>query len=217
MPTYTIETTYRVPVYRQRTYEAATAAEACRQAIEDDDWSKDKLDYECAGETYVTGIWLGADTAYSGESVPVPSHFDETIQRKAAHFEVLLGLLKIVIADQIAQRRTDAYWLARASTAVAKADAIVAGARNPDEPSAAPRPCHVLARLEEDRVRDQIAAIIETDPDFATLAPDAVSDDDVHAACLSVAANIDLAEEIGAAEFRAALAALRAVKNAKGG
>lgn len=104
MPAYTVETTYRVPVYRQRTYHAATPAEACRQAIEDDDWSNDKLDYETAGETYVTGIWLAADAAYSGDTVPVPSHFDETIQRKAAHFEVLFGLLKIVVADPISQR-----------------------------------------------------------------------------------------------------------------
>jgi hypothetical protein len=44
-----------------------------------------------------------------------------------------------------------------------------------------------------------------------------VSDGDIHAACVSVAASIDLSEEIGAAEFRAALAALRAVKNSKGG
>lgn len=193
MPTYTVETTYRVPVYRQRTYEAAAPAEACRQAIEDDDWSNDKLDYEAAGETYVTGIWLGADAAYSGETVPVPSHFDETIQRKATHFEVMFGLLKIVVADQIARRPTDAYWLARANATVAKAEAILAGARDPDEPVAAPRPCHVLAKLQEDRVRT----------------PDAVSNDDIHTACLSVAAKTDLAEEIGAAEFRAALAAVR--------
>lgn len=217
MPTYTIETTYRVPVYRQRTYDAATPAEACRQAIEDDDWSNDKLDYECAGETYVTGIWLGADAAYSGAAVAVPSHFDATIQRKAAHFEVLFGLLKIVVADQAAQRRTDAYWLARANAAVAKAEAIIEGARDPDEPVAPPRPVHILAQLQEDRVRDQITAITETDPEFASLTPNAVSDDDVHAACLSVAANIDLSEEVGAAEFRAALAALRAAKQAKGG
>jgi hypothetical protein len=129
MPTYTVEATYRVPVYRQRTYEAATPDEACRRAIEDDDWSNDKLDYEAAGETYVTGIWLGADAAYSGDTVPVLSHFDATIQRKAAHFEALFGLLKIVVADQVAQRRADAYWLARANAAVAKAEAILAGAR----------------------------------------------------------------------------------------
>jgi len=217
MPAYTVETTYRVPVCRQRTYHAATPAEACRRAIEDDDWSNDKLDYEAAGETYVTGIWIGADAAYSGEAVPVPSHFDETIQRKAAHFEVLFGLLKIVVADQISQRGTDAYWLARANAAVAKAEAILAGARDPDEPLAPPRPFYVLAQLLEDRVRDQIAAIIETDPEFAHLTADSVSDDDIRAACLAVAASIDLSEEIGAAEFRAALAALRAAKQADGG
>jgi hypothetical protein len=217
MPTYTVETTYRVPVYRQRTYHAATPAEACRQAIEDDDWSNDKLDYEAAGETYVTGIWLGADAAYSGETVPVPSHFYETIQRKAAHFEVLFGLLKIVVADQVAQRQTDAYWLARATAAIAKAEAIIEGARDPDEPVPAPRPCYVLAQFQEDRVHDQIAAIVETDPEFASLSPGAVLDGDVHTACVSVAAIIDLSEEVGAAEFRAALAALRAVKNSKGG
>ncbi|HLG83601.1 MAG TPA: hypothetical protein VKY22_21520 [Bradyrhizobium sp.] len=217
MPTYTVETTYRVPVCRQPTYAAATPAEACRQAIEDDDWSNDKLDYEAAGETYVTGIWLGADAAYSSDAVPVPSHFDETIQRKAAHFEVLFGLLKIVIADQVAQRRTDAYWLARGNAAVAKAEAILAGASDPDEPVTAPRPRHVLAQLPEDRVCDQIAAIVETDPEFAGLTADAVSDADIHNACVSVAANIDLSKEVGAAEFRAALAALRAVKNSKGG
>lgn len=217
MPAYTVETTYRVPVYRHRTYHAATPAEACRQAIEDDDWSNDKLDYEAAGETYVTGIWLGADAAYSGDTVPVPSHFDETIQRKAVHFEVLFGLLKIVVADQVAQRRTDAYWLARASAAVAKAEAIIEGARDPNEPVAAPRPVHILAQLQEDRVRDQIVAIVETDAEFAGLTADAVPDADIHSACVSVAASIDLSEEIGAAEFRAALAALRVVKNSKGG
>lgn len=217
MPSYTVETTYRVPVYRQRTYEVATPAEACRQAIEDDDWSNDKLDYEAAGETYVTGIWLGTDAAYSGETVPVPSHFDETIQRKATHFEVLFGLLKFVVADQAAERRTDAYWLARANAAIAKAEAILAGARDPDEPVAAPRPSRILAQLQGDRVRDQIAAIIETDPEFASLTPDQVTGGDIHNACLPVVANIELSEEVDAAEFRAALAALRAVKNSKGG
>jgi hypothetical protein len=127
---------------------------------------------------------------------------------------MLFGLLKIVVADQIAERRTDSYWLARANAAVAKAEAILAGARDPDGPVAGPCPSHVLAQLQEDRVRGQIAAIIETDPDLASLAPDAVSDDDIHAACLIVATNIDLAEEVGAAEFHAALTALRAARKA---
>src|SRR5690606_18749459 len=141
-------------------------------------------------------------------------HFDETIQRKAAHFEVLFGLLKIVVADQISQRGTDAYWLARANAAVAKAEAILAGARDPDEPLAPPRPFHVLAQLLEDRVRDETAAIIEPDPEFADPPAVRVADDDIRAARLGVAASIVLSEEIRAAEFRAALVALRAAKQA---
>jgi len=36
MHRFTIETTYRLPVYRQRTYEAETLEQACRLAIEDE-------------------------------------------------------------------------------------------------------------------------------------------------------------------------------------
>src|ERR1700736_2498415 len=39
MPVFTIETTYRLPVYRHQIYEAATMEEACRFAVDDDDWS----------------------------------------------------------------------------------------------------------------------------------------------------------------------------------
>jgi hypothetical protein len=55
MPFFTIEATYRIPVYRQRTYEAETVEQACRLAVEDDDWSDQKEDFESSGETYITG------------------------------------------------------------------------------------------------------------------------------------------------------------------
>lgn len=87
MPDYTIETSYRLPAYRHRTYHAETVVLACRQATEDDDWSAEKLSYEDAGETYVSGIWNGVDAAYSGPAIPVPSHFSETAERKVKHFE----------------------------------------------------------------------------------------------------------------------------------
>lgn len=70
---YTIETTYHLPVYRQGTYEAESLAEACRLAVEDDDWDDDTQDHETAGETYVSGIWSGADSAYEGEALPIPA------------------------------------------------------------------------------------------------------------------------------------------------
>jgi hypothetical protein len=39
MPKFTLESTYHLPAYRHRTYDAVTSAEACRRAVEDDDWS----------------------------------------------------------------------------------------------------------------------------------------------------------------------------------
>src|SRR5260370_38952658 len=96
MPVFTIETTYRLPVYRQQTYEAATMEEAWRLAIDDDDWSEEKCDYESAGKTYVTGIWSGANAAYSGAAQPCPSHYVETPHRIASHFERLPSLRKVL-------------------------------------------------------------------------------------------------------------------------
>ena len=64
-------------------------------------------------------------------------------------------------------------------------------------------------------MRDAIAPIIESDPELTQLAADAITDDDVHAACLAVAEQTDLSEERGAAEFRAALAAIREAERRK--
>lgn len=134
LPAFTIETTYRLPVFRHATYPADTPEAACRLAAEDKDWSGQREDYESSGETYVTGIWEGADAAYRAPAMQVPSHFGETVQRKATHFELMLGLLKIVIADAKADRPTAPEWLWKADWAIACGEAILAGARGPDEP-----------------------------------------------------------------------------------
>jgi hypothetical protein len=63
--------------------------------------------------------------------------------------------------------------------------------------------------MREDAVRQQINHAIEPDPTLARLAADAVNDADIHAARLAVVECSDLSEEQGAAEFRAALAAIR--------
>jgi hypothetical protein len=131
MPLWTIETTYRLPVYRHKTYEAETLALACRLAIEDDDWHHEKRDYESAGETYVTGIWSGADAAYSGAAQQIPSYYIETAERIAKQFEVLLGLVKI-LASPSGTRPDPTFWRERAQPAIVKAEAILAGARDPD-------------------------------------------------------------------------------------
>ena len=127
MPRFTIETTYRLPVYRQRAYDAETLEEACRLAIEDDDWSEQKEDYESSGETYVTGAWPGEDTAYRVAALSLPSQFGELLQRKADHYETLLGILKVLAHPPEAP-----FWRERADAAIAKAEAILAGAPDPE-------------------------------------------------------------------------------------
>jgi hypothetical protein len=87
-----------------------------------------------------------------------------------------------------------------------RAEAILPQVRDSKEPAHVPG--HVLATLWESDVRDGIAAILEADPDIGDhLTPHTVSDAEIHHACLTVAATINLSEEAGDATFRAALMA----------
>ena len=209
MPTFIIETTNNLPIYRHRAYEADTPDEACRLAIDDDGWSGEKSDTDNSGETYVSGVWQGVDAAYRGPALPIPSQFAETIRRKADHFETLLGVLKILAHVENLGASDLPYWLPKAQAAIAKAEAILASAPDPTgEPDGFANRAHVLVQLDEARVRDQIAPIIESDPELTQLTADAITDADIQAACIAVSAQTDLSEERGAAEFRAALAAI---------
>ncbi len=71
---------------------------------------------------------------------------------------------------------------------------------------------HVLLRVREHAVKEQIVQAIEADPELTSISPDAVTESDVRAACLDVVACSDLSDEQGAAEFRAAMAAIRAAE-----
>ena len=73
------------------------------------------------------------------------------------------------------------------------------------EEDAADGGMHILLRVREDAVREQIGQVIEVDPTLTRLTADAVNDADIHAACLGVVACSDLSEEQGAAEFRDSL------------
>ena len=210
MPTFTIETTYHLPIYRQHSYEADTVEQACALAIDDDDWADDKQDSDSVGETYISGIWQGPKANYRQTALTVPSQHAEAIQRKADHFDVLLGVLKILAHIEDLAAPNLPYWLPRARAAIAKAEAILAAAPDPEgEPESVVNRAHILLQLGETGVREQIATILETDPSVTSLTADAVSDADIHTACLRVAAGTNLWEERGAAEFHAALAAIR--------
>ncbi|PDS48573.1 hypothetical protein CO662_29255 [Rhizobium anhuiense] len=209
MPEFTIETTYHLPVFRHRTYAADTLDAACRAAIEDDSWDIAEKDVESSGPIHITGIWMGAHAAYAGPPIQVPQQFDEPVQRRARHFEILLGLLKILFDDVRAARPPSLDWLARSAWAIARGEAILAGDPDPEEPVDPPKPSHVLVRLQEDGVRDAITAVLEVDPSFKAVGPEAVTDDEVHAACLSIATTMDFSDVVGSAEFQAALSAIR--------
>ena len=131
MPKFTVETTYHLPIYRHRNYEADTLDQACRLAVADDDWSDEKSDVDNSGETYVSGVWQGVDAAYRGPALPIPSQFSEAIQRKADHFETLLGVLKILAHVENLGAPDLPYWLPKAHAAIAKAEAILASAPDP--------------------------------------------------------------------------------------
>lgn len=131
MPIFTIETAHDVPVYRLRSYEADTVSQACRLAVEDCDWSIRKISHDTPGETFVSGVWEGTRAPHSARNLPIPSQYGEIMRRKAQHFEVLLGLLKMFAAADPAAPEL-ALWRRRAVSAIAKAEAIMASAREPD-------------------------------------------------------------------------------------
>lgn len=210
MPAYTIETTYNLPIFRHGTYIADTPESACKAALSDENWEFLKKDYDSSGEIHVTGIWEGENTAYAGSPITVPSQFDEPVQRRAHHFEILLGLLKMMVHDVHAARQPSLDWLAKSDWAVARGEAILAGSPDPAVPADPPNGSHVLALLWEERVRGAIAAVLDVDPNFKGLSPDAVSEEEVQSACESIVATIDLSDALGEAEFLAAMAAIRA-------
>jgi hypothetical protein len=131
MPTFTIETTYRLPIYRQRSYEVETLAAACTLAIADEGWDDEKSDVETSGDTYVTGSWDGRDAAYRGRALSIPSQFGEQVQRRADHFEVLLGLLKIFANASDAEPADGPFGRQRLNAAIAKGEAILADEPDP--------------------------------------------------------------------------------------
>ncbi|WP_430640167.1 hypothetical protein [Bradyrhizobium cytisi] len=79
--------------------------------------------YRCAIFSYFT--------ADIGRPLPFPSRFDEQVQRKADHFELLLGLLKILAHAPEESSADVELWRRRADAAIAKAEAILAGENDP--------------------------------------------------------------------------------------
>jgi hypothetical protein len=139
MPAYTVESSYHLPNYRHHTYIADDPMAACLAALDDDDWDGGQADYESAGETYVSGLWLGEDAAYRGEALLIPAQFDETANRKAGYFGNLVAILETVTAElrsaagKISPDGAVGAVLDQAAMAIAKGRAILSGAADPGQ------------------------------------------------------------------------------------
>ncbi|MBY0351177.1 hypothetical protein [Tabrizicola sp.] len=90
-------------------------------------------------------MWAGDVQPYSVPPLSVPGQFDETIQRKADHFDELLTQLSFVAQPMGISRHDFERWLPHAQAAVRKAQAILAGARNPEDGEAADDHGHGLS------------------------------------------------------------------------
>lgn len=125
MPVFTIETTYRLPVFHQRTYTADSLEAACDQAIADTDWSDQKDDLDTSGPTFVTGVWRGADAAYRGEAFAIPPAIGDVSDRLSRQVKTLLAILKEP-AQPMGLSATDfTGWLPRAMAAIVETEALL--------------------------------------------------------------------------------------------
>jgi hypothetical protein len=168
MPTFTIETTYRLPVFRQHSYEAETLEAACRLATEDDDWSNQKEDHETSGETYVTGAWAGDVLPYNTPCLKVPAHFGETVQRKAEMFDSLLELLQEPARPMGLSHHDFQRWLPRAQATIATAK-IIAGGREFAS-------CVDVEEIPEDDRNDTVDALTQAESFVAGFEDDATQE-----------------------------------------
>lgn len=139
----------------------------------------------------------------------MPSQFDEAVQRRGDHFQILLGLLKMMVHDAHATRGLPPYWRGKAAWAIARGEAILACAADPEEPIEALRASHVLARLHEDRVRSAIAAVLDVDDSFGSLLTDSATDEEIQLACETTISTMNLSDVVSNAEFHAAMTAIR--------
>ncbi len=133
MTTFTIESTYRIPIYRQRSYEAETLAASLPPRHRRRQLGGAEGGLRIRRRNLRDRRLAGRRPAYASPALPIPSHFGEALQRKAEHFEVLLGLLKVFALPTDGGPTDEPFWRQRAHVAIAKAEAILAGARDPDD------------------------------------------------------------------------------------
>lgn len=130
MPKFTIESTFRVPHYRHTTYEAATFEEACKMAMEDQDWDHQKADYDSSGPEHITGAWEGEDSAYSGPALAVPAAMADDLTPEQRAAPAMLAALKALFKECTMTHKHwgEGYNAKEAQAAIDAAQAAIAAA-----------------------------------------------------------------------------------------
>ena len=160
-----------------------------------------------------TSPGLGTARAVPIAVPPCPFRASSTSSSSARRINsnLMLGMLKILAYAYDLQVPDLPTWLPRARALIAKAEAILAGEPDPDpDPAGATGSAYIVRELAVSRVREQVVAILETDPDITPLSADAVTDLEIYHACSAVVAEMNLDEQVGAAAFRAGFLAIRA-------
>ena len=151
MKTFTVESKYFLPIFRHENYEARASKEACERALADQNWDNNKKDYDGSGAVHVSGIWEGADSAYSGEVQSIPTQYQEPATRITDHFPAIVQRLQELAAGRLITAAT--------YVALAKAKAIMADEPDPDAPDLVKTPWGIAHAI---RVHDDGILYFET-------------------------------------------------------
>jgi hypothetical protein len=125
MPVFMIETTYKLPVYRERVFEARSLEDACLRAVLDTNWDDEKADIEASERTFVSGVWEGAVEADPARAQPIPRQFHDIHQNKGVLFDAMLQLLAAGCSSN-----SCGTWRNAAQRLLAQAEQVGTGHRN---------------------------------------------------------------------------------------
>lgn len=87
LQTFTVERTFLVPIYQQDTVQAASAEDAMRQLLDEDDWERQETDFDSSRAAYITGLWSGDEAYEAGTDLPIPPEFRDVSQELAGQLE----------------------------------------------------------------------------------------------------------------------------------
>ncbi|MBX4898707.1 hypothetical protein [Rhizobium bangladeshense] len=119
MPVFMVETTYKLPVYRERVYEACSLEHACLRAVLDTNWEDEKADIEASERTFVSGVWEGAVETDPARALSIPQQFHDIDQNRSALFDTMVKLLAAGCSSNSCRA-----WRDEAQRVLAQADLI---------------------------------------------------------------------------------------------